>query len=73
MTASEICLPSRSRRADTRGTPIIPQNSFFGHGKMSKSFAGGIFTTEDTECTELFKKVVSVRSVVKLFSTYSKN
>jgi hypothetical protein len=31
-------LPSRSRRADTRGTPIIPQNSFLGYAEKGKSF-----------------------------------
>jgi len=29
-------LPSRSRRADTRGILIIPQKSFFGYIKIDK-------------------------------------
>jgi hypothetical protein len=27
-------MPSRSRRADTRGTSIIPQNSFFAYNNF---------------------------------------
>jgi len=36
-------MPSRSRNADTRGTLIIPQNSFFGYAEMNKRFVGIIF------------------------------
>jgi hypothetical protein len=33
-------MPSHSRKADTRGTLIIPQNWFFAYGVLHKSFIG---------------------------------
>jgi len=31
-------MPSRSRKADTRGSLIIPQKSFFGYADICKYF-----------------------------------
>jgi hypothetical protein len=38
-------MPSRSRKADTRGSLIIPQNPFFGYADMSGSLGNSVIDT----------------------------